>query len=343
MKKFFRPFISLTYNCNFSCKHCYARGLEKTFPDYMDFEKFKKLIEWFKKQEISHITITGGEPTTHPDFLKIIALCHKEKIHVTLLTNCLFDDSIIEKLKNKKLIIKADYFPSSLKNFDHKKYNYNLDKIFESKIIVGFICRLPINRKDYPDIVKKAKKYNSVIMGRYLMTGPNEKSIDIKKRIREMRSILDFAELIKKEKLTFVTQDFLLRCAFTEKEWKSLESFNKKGGNKIAYSKCYGGEYSPILEQEVGYASKLNINPDLSIFPCFPVFFKGPNILSFKNIEEIEDLLKPFFNKWKWEVPLMKKCEKCKYFIEKKCQGGCLHYKQHKYYKENIVDIKEVI
>ncbi len=330
------PFITLTYGCNFSCRHCFIRGLEKEFPVQMSIENFNKLIRWIKKQRIYKIQLWGGEPTTHPQFCEILDICKREGLRVWLYTNNFFNDSIMEKLSNndytKRVII--DYFPPLDNNPNYKQYLKNLDNLYKKRIKFFFFCRLPFPEDSYNDLIEKLKKYRTFAEGRFLMPGFSGPEISIEELKAYSRSVLKFLKLIDEEGLSFEIRDSIPRCIFSDDEWEYLKKYHK------GRMRCYPGAYNPYDKVRMGYACSLTINPDLSIFPCIGVFFKGPNILSFKNIKEVDDFLKKtFWEKWRWSIPLMKECESCKYFINKECQGGCLNHKYHKQYKNRIIDI----
>ncbi len=345
-KMSFSPTIALTYDCNANCNHCYPRGLNDIFPKHISLENFQKTISWFKKQGIKEtFLLTGGEPTSHPQFKEILSICKKEKIQIGILTNCLFDETIMKELdKSFVSFLMINYFSPSSENFNHKHYNNNIEKIYKKNIRVNFFYKLPIKNSDQKDLIEKSKKYDAEICGHFIMPGFLGKKITTESRIKDMRSVLDIMDLVSKENVKFVLLDVLLRCAFSDSEWDKLRKFYKY--SKIGHSRCYVGEsYHVLTGKKSSYSMRITINPDLSIFPCFPVFFKGPSILSFNDVHELGSFLESFFEKWRWEVPLMKKCEKCEYYLKKECQGGCIHYKHHnKYGKEKeLIKIADVI
>lgn len=161
----FSPMIALTYSCNLMCKNCYPSGLEKNFCRFITLENFSKVIAWFKRQNITeNIMLTGGEPTTHPYFLEILQICKKEKIKITILTNCLFNEEILKNIDKSfvnSLVI--NYFPLSDKNINHEKYEKNLRKLSEKKISFSFFYKLPIRKKEQNDLINKSKIYNAKI------------------------------------------------------------------------------------------------------------------------------------------------------------------------------------
>jgi len=62
--------IELTNRCNFVCKHCLRD--ERLPRRNISFKLIKKILKEAKVYGIKHIAFTGGEPTLHPEFEKII-------------------------------------------------------------------------------------------------------------------------------------------------------------------------------------------------------------------------------------------------------------------------------
>ncbi len=81
--------IEITNRCNMSCPMCYART-DNDGAD-LDFGLIEKMIDFYITSEGGRaeiLQISGGEPTIHPDVLKVLQLCKTKNIgHVMLNTN----------------------------------------------------------------------------------------------------------------------------------------------------------------------------------------------------------------------------------------------------------------
>lgn len=344
--------ISLGYSCNISCDCCFVRGMKEKFPEFISLEDFKSAIKWLKKQNINHVCLTGGEPTAHPKFSEIIKICKEEDIIVNIITNGLFENHSLDILTDDFVRgITVHYFNPDEKGLDVQKYNTNLKKMTEKNIPISLFCILPINKKYYPDIIQKVKSHNARIFGHFLIPGFQGEKDSLAEKKRKARSLLDFAKIIEKENIRFELVDIALRCAFNDKEWDFLTNYNKNNSS-LAASRCFVGHsleskhalpHTKERGNKSNYAMRLFVNSDLSIFPCLTVFSKGPSLISFENIEEVSNLLGKFFEKWRWQIPMEKECINCKYFLNKECQGGCLHHKYNKHYRGKVMNIEEII
>lgn len=63
---------SITGKCNYNCRHCFMAADNARLMREFSREEWKKLIEDFEECGIQTITLTGGEPLLHPDFLDIM-------------------------------------------------------------------------------------------------------------------------------------------------------------------------------------------------------------------------------------------------------------------------------
>lgn len=67
--RLFSVLVELTYRCNLDCFFCYndlaLRGRPLTAEQYCDF------FAGLRDLEVLHLTLTGGEPLAHPDFLRL--------------------------------------------------------------------------------------------------------------------------------------------------------------------------------------------------------------------------------------------------------------------------------
>lgn len=79
-------YMVLGYACNHRCSCCPCskdQGRNSMFATEMLLDQVEKL----KALSITDVTISGGEPTLHPDFFKIIEMLIRNGIHVHVLTN----------------------------------------------------------------------------------------------------------------------------------------------------------------------------------------------------------------------------------------------------------------
>lgn len=125
MKKGFR--VLITDKCNMKCPSCFNRGLRTN--KEMSLYDFEELCDYLKSEgQVSRLKIMGGEPTTHPDFLKIVSIAQQNFDSVHVFTNGVNDEITKVEMREHDTIIynlscMGEKYPSSKlmpeKNFIH--------------------------------------------------------------------------------------------------------------------------------------------------------------------------------------------------------------------------------
>lgn len=102
--------IEIAAACNERCVHCYLPQEIKT--GTMSFEMIKKIIGQCNDMNILHVTLSGGEPMLHPDFIKILSLCKESDLSVNVLSNLTYldEDTVIEMASNPLLSVQASLY-----------------------------------------------------------------------------------------------------------------------------------------------------------------------------------------------------------------------------------------
>ena len=154
--------VEITSSCNCNCPHCYVKGLDST--KSISTEKIIEIASILQAHGIINVTLTGGEPLSHPDF-KQIYLAYKEKgFLIDIFTNALLINEELAELF-------ALYPPRSLditlygtsneeyEAFTGQKKGY--DKLVHALDLlkakgVFFSTKMILNKKNYSHI----KDYN---------------------------------------------------------------------------------------------------------------------------------------------------------------------------------------
>ncbi|MFA4639836.1 radical SAM protein [Pyrococcus kukulkanii] len=83
------PFLivwNFTNMCNFRCKHCYQRA-DKALPTELTLKEKLELVDQLDKGGVAAVALSGGEPTIHPHFLRIVKELSSRGIHTSVATN----------------------------------------------------------------------------------------------------------------------------------------------------------------------------------------------------------------------------------------------------------------
>ena len=83
--KTFKIIWQITSDCTYHCEYC-PKELHEGTSKEIDLKDFEKFLGLFKDRKIV-MTITGGEPTIHPQFLEIINLLKEKNIKTVVDSN----------------------------------------------------------------------------------------------------------------------------------------------------------------------------------------------------------------------------------------------------------------
>ena len=78
--------IKLTYQCNNHCRFCVQGSKRSEYSGFMPYDKVYALLK-SKKRSYSEVVFTGGEPTLHPDFIRLIEAAKRLGYNVHIQTN----------------------------------------------------------------------------------------------------------------------------------------------------------------------------------------------------------------------------------------------------------------
>lgn len=262
--------IELTNTCNLNCLHCYKEA-NCSNPIYIDLHKLEELFLFLNSKNLS-ITLTGGEPTTHKSFEKIVDLCSKFG-NVDVVTNGLLLKSISSTtLKKLNLISVSLYGIDDLTyevNTGIKNGFYSLSKATEYLRSIGksFILSIVLdkekieNLEEYIDVAIRLGA-NSFQIGLPFRSGKlieesndNEKWILTKeekriayRKIRELKKnnnkiqILDWERDVYEKKHSFDDPNnpsnfyitHCMKCGAGTTQWSISEDFNFRPCNILS-------------------------------------------------------------------------------------------------------------
>ncbi len=81
-----RTYLYISYKCNCNCFFCASDETNKLIDKKeVDFAEAKEFL--LKSPDKKNLIISGGEPTIHQDFLKIVSFANQYYENITLLTN----------------------------------------------------------------------------------------------------------------------------------------------------------------------------------------------------------------------------------------------------------------
>ncbi|NRT86862.1 radical SAM protein with 4Fe4S-binding SPASM domain [Clostridium beijerinckii] len=224
--------IEITSKCNERCVHCYIPHENKV--NNIEPDLFYNILEQCKKMNLLHLTLSGGEPMMHNDFIDFLRKCNEYNFSVNILSNLtLLNKSIIEEMKRNRLLsVQVSLYSMDANIHDEitqikgsfEKTKNAILKLRENDIPLQISC--PIIKQNincYNDVIDWGKAYNInvgsdyVIIARYDHTTQNlsnRLSVNDVKEIINQRSVNEpqYLELIEREaehKKNMTPDDFI--------------------------------------------------------------------------------------------------------------------------------------
>jgi MoaA/NifB/PqqE/SkfB family radical SAM enzyme len=92
-------YVDITSKCSHGCAWCYG-GFNENLTSEMSVDEFKDVVQKLKQMGLLQLTITGGEPTEHPNFYKIVELATSNFDVVHVCSHGDWDTNHAKKLSN---------------------------------------------------------------------------------------------------------------------------------------------------------------------------------------------------------------------------------------------------
>lgn len=177
----YKVLLQITEQCNFRCLHCFVDSTVKGAEMPLDFI-MEKVIPNFVKSNVAKVTLTGGEPLSHPDVNSIISSLCDVGISVGICTNAsLLDDDFLNfvvSCQNVHFNVSLDglYFESHGKfrgNLSREVYETiinNIEKLGSKNLLNGILTtpNSYATIDEYDQLCRFAKKVGA----RYVLMNP---------------------------------------------------------------------------------------------------------------------------------------------------------------------------
>lgn len=201
--------IEITSKCNEKCIHCYIPHENKYHS--MSSDLFYNILEQCREMNLLHLTISGGEPMLHHDFIGFLRKCNEYNFSVNVLSNLtMLTDSILAEMKNNRLLgVQTSLYSMNPEIHDSitqqagsfEKTKNGIIKLLENDIPLQISCPLlKQNASSYMDVVNWGKEFDLnvgadyVIIGQYDCTTQNLQnrlSLDGIREILKQKAIAD--------------------------------------------------------------------------------------------------------------------------------------------------------
>jgi len=149
--------FEVTNGCNLRCPFCYVIREKRLKQDFISPDKFKQILQTYRPL---YLQMTGGEATTHPNFIELIKISNNYCLSTQISTNGLLLNKYIDefaKLKKKPVIGISLDAPNELHDVIRnrkglfKRIISNIHLLRNKKIPVAFATTV-FGKNDIPNL-----------------------------------------------------------------------------------------------------------------------------------------------------------------------------------------------
>jgi MoaA/NifB/PqqE/SkfB family radical SAM enzyme len=156
---------SLTNRCNYNCSYCGIVTKNEKFSSLENMKKNLNFLYYLNNKKEVKLTLFGGEPTHHPEFLNLLKIIELQNL--SIFTNLSKDKNFLKKVLDIKPTIR-------IKTSFHKEYANLNDYIDKIKFIAEhgneiYLCLLCKDKnketiENYNKVKNATKMYTNVIV-----------------------------------------------------------------------------------------------------------------------------------------------------------------------------------
>lgn len=216
--------VELTSCCNERCVHCYIPHKNKIAS--ISPELFYDVLKQCKEMGVMDLTLSGGEPMLHPNFLNFLQAAKRNGFAVTVLTNLtLLNDEIIATLKEISLsFVQVSLYSMNPEIHDtitqmpgsFVKTKAAIFKLIENNIPLQISCpSMRENKDSFAEVAKWAAQYGIRVITDYIMMARYDRSTD---NLEHRISLEETEPIIN----SIIENDFAYRLQIAKTDFKQI-------------------------------------------------------------------------------------------------------------------------
>lgn len=315
--------VLLTNDCNANCNYCkMSERIEGN--KHIKINDFSRILDWLDAQRIKMYIMTGGEPTIHPEFDKIVKISRQRGFQTVLNSNFFFGEKVLNSITPDVFYSITVHYNSQYENNAKlmRKFNHNIAECLRKGIHMDI--RFVLHDENYTNFLSFVEGLG---MNRFTVSfvHPNKLNVNNEnnklnsKKLKKWKKLFDgFVKETEKRKLKFNLLKPLPICMFKEGEHEKYKEPLR------LWDTCMD-------------RAELTVTPDLKIMWCNTnIFNPVDSLFNYSSVEEGRSYLKKNIEKYFWSFSSMPECQQCIHYKERKCQGGCLAYRDNEKFPKSI-------
>ncbi|OGW29868.1 MAG: hypothetical protein A2X56_05465 [Nitrospirae bacterium GWC2_57_13] len=328
--------ILLTQRCVRSCPYCFAKehmsrsALEAT----LSWEDLIYLADLIQISGEHRVSLLGGEPTIHPEFVNYVAYLLERKIGITVFTSGIVPPRTLEDMTSafRQIPEQRLSFVCNL-NDPHLSPPTEFERIgpfleeFGPRTVPGFNIYRPDFSLDFLfDYINRYGMVHQIRMGlAHPIPGAKNAFVSIEDIRTAMDRLVSYAPSFRRFRVVPSLDCGFPLCAFTDEQ---LGMLYRIVGDPIRF----------------GCSPAFDIGPDMSVWCCFPLStYHKKSVFEFNSIGEIVTFYREKLRGLRIEAGgLYEDCDECTYREEGKCAGGCAAHLLSRFRNEERTRMEEI-
>lgn len=309
--------VLLTSKCNRSCPYCFAEKEMAGSPpgQVMSWANLIYIADFLHASGERRVSLLGGEPTLHADFVDFVLYLVERNFDVTVFTNGILSRSKLSAFKTHLTGIPRDrlQFVCNLNDPEQTPAPRQVSKRIEAFLALmgpwtspGFnIYRTDFNLAFLFDLVNRYGMKRDLRLG---ITHPLPGASSAYIRPDEMgvvaKRLYDHRELFERLRIRPGLDCGFPLCQFSDEQ--------------------LGWLYRQCEDVHFGCGPAVDISPDMNVYCCFPFSqVHKRSIFEFDSLNEITDYYTQILHKFREELPgIYRECDGCIHLENRKCDGG---------------------
>ncbi|MDR2971932.1 MAG: radical SAM protein [Bacteroidales bacterium] len=309
--------LLLTEKCVRACPYCFAKEyLKESKAKMLSWENLIYITDLFESSNEKKLSLLGGEPTLHPEFVDFVLYLNQRKFHVNVFTSGIMPAKKLNTTKEYLLKISEENL-SFVCNYNHPNTSTDSEtkqinaffKTFSKYISLSF--NLYQSNFDFRFLVDAILKHG---LKKHIRLGlaqpiPGQRNecltiSEIREIAKNLRTQLD---ILEQNRISLGFDCGMPLCIFSNEDMGRLFKLNK---GRVLFTCC------PAID----------IGPDMQTWACFPLSnYEKRSLYDFDNVSEIIQYFSEQQNDLRKDKKgIFEECKTCTYFEEKLCFGGCV-------------------
>lgn len=324
-----RVYFQICHHCNLLCDYCFLGAMpdDRFVPTkyVLDFARF------FGNEGLMEVRLTGGEPSLHPDFFKIVEAFQENGIYCSIATNGVWDKKTLDELAKREniwIIVSID----GSREVHNKLRGETYDIIVKNLVSLreknsGIRMRLnavltKLNMSDIEHLAILAQKVNaeSITLIPLRPQVRNPRSKDLMLTSYEFKKVLDSLQQLKEK----------YGVAFTTTLETDYKKMIKPDPIFRKYSSCAAGREG--LNLDFDYEKSLFFVYGCSYCPASDQHadsrLREPFISGYIHPDGVQEFKQIWNSDRQWLIYRnlnlkSKYCKSCAYWVKHLCTGSC--------------------